>query len=156
MSPVPSSRCYLQRKTVRLGRNTSVTSNAGHTELSCSHVLMQRSGFGLRTRSQFCSLSWRFSSSLLPIIFFTFQEEALREVVLTSCRLPGGSGKQPRGSGSRFTNSPRSQDAESSLRQRFLVHVRINFHSWSSFRVDAAHTVGFVLLQRFSYCILFL
>ena len=43
-------------------------------------------------------------------------------------------------------NSLGSQNAESSLCQRFLILGWINFHSWSSFRVDISHTVYLVLL----------
>lgn len=154
MSPVPSSRCYLQYKVVSPAQGMPITSNTSNTELSCSHVLSQRSLFSLRIRSQFCSQSWRLSS-FLPIIIFIYQEEAFRDTVLTSSILPWGSGKQPRGFGSGFTKQPSSQNAESSLCQRFLVQVLINFHSRSSFRVDISHTVCFVLLLWFSHYILF-
>lgn len=105
LSPGPASGWYLQYKIVSPGQSMPLLSNMSNTELSCSHVLIQRSLFSFRIGSQTCSQSWCFSS-LLPITFFIFQEEVFWEAVLTSCILPWGPDKQPQGSGSCFTEQP--------------------------------------------------
>lgn len=122
LSPVPASSWYLQYKIVSRGQSVPLIPNTSNTELPCSHVLSQGSLFSFRIRSQTCSQS-RCFSSLLPITFFIFQEEAFGEAVLTSCILPWGPDKHPYGSGSCFTEQPWFSECGRLLCQRSLVLV---------------------------------
>lgn len=80
LPPIPAADVSLQHcKNRQPGTEQALISNTSNTEASCSRVLIQRSGFGLRIRSQSCSQSCTFPYSCQS--FFISRGEALESWV---------------------------------------------------------------------------
>lgn len=154
LSPGPASGWYLQYKIVSPGQSMPLLSNMSNTELSCSHVLIQRSLFSFRIGSQTCSQSWCVPPSCQSHFSF-FKRKSFERLCWPPVFSHGDQTNNRKALAHASLNSLGSQDAEILLCQRSPVLVWIHFHSWGSFEVDGSHTVYLVLLQRFLYCILF-
>lgn len=126
---------------VSLGQSRPLYPTLATQSVSDSVSWSRGQDLAFRIRSQSCSQSWHFSI-LLPIIFFIFQEEALESWV--DLLYPQANNRKDLAHA--LPNSLGSQNAESSLCQRFLILGWINFHSWSSFRVDIFHTEVYLVL----------